>query len=415
MKNTITIVLALSFLSFQEPNPIKISDILGSAYDDIVYQSQLEKLDYLRHNPFEVPLFNRVEFRTETRDFDPEMQEYALRFKPNSFSQRKYNKKYYQSSLRINEIQNQEALNRALTDRYERIIDLIKTSKITEIKQRLKILLEDRITVLTRALNTVDFDYEKLMEAEDDYHEVQLELIDLERKDKRIRDDISVFLDLQNTFELDTSNLVDVDYIERFINTLTFQVDSSNLEIAKSMERIILADHDFNEEKSQENNLLGFFQTTYRNDLNDPFKNDLRLSLGIRLPIANSSQPKLNRLRLKQLDKQNDLEIIKSEVSKEMAQTIQDIQILMEKYQITRAVIEEENTETSLRRYLSIEGISPLILLKIQESIIKKEIILSDLEKKIFDEYLKLLKVSGKLVQPPLRNYFSKLQEEVMR
>jgi len=174
------------------------------------------------------------------------------------------------------------------------------------------------------------------------------------------------------------------------------------------MENVVLAEYDFKEEKAQRNNPLGFFQTTYENDLNEPFSNDLRLSLGIRLPIANSSQPRLNRLYLRQLDRENDLEITKDDVSRKIAQSMEDLGILILKYKTTRSWIEEDNTETSLRRYLSIEGISPLILLKIQESIILKEIILGDLEKKIFDEYLKLLKHIGKLVEQPLRNYFSK-------
>ena len=207
------------------------------------------------------------------------------------------------------------------------------------------------------------------------------------------------------------AELIDVDFIERYINSISLDVDSTNLDIAKGQENVVLARYDFKEEKAQRNNPLGFFQTTYENSQGDPFSNDIRISMGIRLPIANSSQPRLNRLFLRQLDRENDLEIIRTQVSRLMERTVEDIRILIQKYRATKVMIEEDNSETSLRRYLSIEGISPLILLKIQESIIKKEIILSDLEKKIFQEYLKLLNQTGKLVELPVRNYFSKTFE----
>ena len=184
-----------------------MKDLLRSAYSDIIFKSQQKQLDYLRFNPFQVPLLDRVEFRTETHDFETEKQEYAIRISPNSFGERKYNKKFYESSVKLNEIKNKEVLNDALSERYEHLIDLIKTAKTTSIKQRLKLLLEDRITVLTRRQNTVNFDYQDLLDAEDDYHDVQLDLIDLERKDQRLRNRISQFLDLGSSFELDTSGI----------------------------------------------------------------------------------------------------------------------------------------------------------------------------------------------------------------
>ena len=404
----LTLFIAFIALAPQQPKVVKVKDLLNSAYLDIVYRSQKEKLDYLRFNPFKVPLLRRVEFRTETHEFELSQQEYAIRISPNSFGERKYNKKYYETSVRINEIRNKEALNEALSERYKYVINLIKTSKIFRLKQQLELLLEDRMNVLNQSRNTVDFDYEDLLNAEDDYHDLQLDLIDLERQVQRLKTKINQFMGLQESFELDTTGFVDVNFIEIYANTLSLGIDPSNLEVAKSMENVVLAEYDFKEEKAHRNNPIGFFQTSYENDFNDPFRSDLRLSFGIRLPIANSSQPRLNRLYLRQLDRENDLEITKDDVSRKIAQSMEDLGILILKYKTTRSWIEEDNTETSLRRYLSIEGISPLILLKIQESIILKEIILGDLEKKIFDEYLKLLKHIGKLVEQPLRNYFSK-------
>ena len=237
-------LLFVTMMSYQEQNVVEVKDILQSAYFDIVYRSQKEKLDYLKNNPFEVPLLRRVEFRTETEDFEFRRQEYAIRISPNSFGERKFNKKYYESSVRINGIRNREALNEALSIRYGQVVKLIKTSRIISIKQRLELLLEDRINVLTQSQNSVDFDYNDLLDAEDDYLKVQLDLIDLEKKDQRLRTEINQFLDLQKPFKLDTTGMIDVNFIEIFINTISFEPYSANLAIAKGMENVVLAEYD---------------------------------------------------------------------------------------------------------------------------------------------------------------------------
>jgi len=173
----LTLFIAFIALAQQQPKVVKVKDLLNSAYLDIVYRSQKEKLDYLRLNPFKVPLLRRVEFRTETHEFELSQQEYTIRISPNSFGERKYNKKYYETSVRINEIRNKEALNEALSERYKYVINLIKTSKIIRLKQQLELLLEDRMNVLKQSQNTVDFDYEDLLNAEDDYHDLSIDLI----------------------------------------------------------------------------------------------------------------------------------------------------------------------------------------------------------------------------------------------
>ena len=392
---------------------ITVADVLRTSRSDILYEIQEQQLTFLEQNPFQVPILDRVEFRTETRDFELEQQEYGIRISPNSIGERKYNKNYYKSSVKISELKKRSALNDALSQRYDHVIDLVITKNTIEIKQRMKVLLNDRITVLSRSRNSLDFDYQDLLKAEDDLHDIGLELIDLESKDQRIEDQIRVFLGIEKEFDLDSRDLISVDFIEDYVNDFGSVNDTTHLEIASSIENVELAENDFLEEKADRNNPLGFFQATYRDDQNGPLSNDLRIGLGIRLPIANSSQPRLNRLFLRQLNEENRLKVVRSNAAIQLNQTSVNLNLLIQKYRATQKVIAEDNSETSLRRYLAIEGISPLILLRIKESIINKEVILNDLEKKIFSEYLTLLRSSGRLVQYPIQNYFSNSLEEL--
>lgn len=394
---------------------VSVIEVLKTSYSDISYKIQDQQLAYLQDNPFKVPVLDRVEFRTETRDFELEQQEYGLRIAPNSFGERKYNKNYYNSSVNLSELKRKSALNNALAQRYDHVINLVKTKNIIQVKQKLKVLLEDRITVLSRSRNSVDFDYEDLLKAEDDLHDIELELIDLEGKDFRLRSEIQSFLAIEDYFSLNSEGLIDVNFIENFVSSLESINDSTHLAIAVRLENVLLAESDFKEEKAERNNPLGFLQASYRDGKNGPLRDDLRIGVGIRLPIANSSQPRLNKLFLQQLNEENNLKIVRNEAQIELANAKEQLALLIQKYRATEKVIAEDNSETSLRRYLAVEGISPLILLRIKESILKKEILLIDLEKKIFGEYLNLLKSTGKLVEYPIRNYFSPSLELVGR
>jgi hypothetical protein len=60
-----------------------------------------------------------------------------------------------------------------------------------------------------------------------------------------------------------------------------------------------------------------------------------------------------------------------------------------------------------LEKYRSIEGLSPLILLKVKENILLKQQMAIALEKEILTEYIELLDLSGWLVKEPFVNYFS--------
>ena len=68
------------------------TDVLRSALQDEVYQQQQASEAFFSQSPLDLPYLEELEFRTETHEFDPNLQEYALRFKFNSRRQVKVQK-----------------------------------------------------------------------------------------------------------------------------------------------------------------------------------------------------------------------------------------------------------------------------------------------------------------------------------
>ncbi len=403
------ILCLLLVYAFQsDTSQISTSDLLRTAFQDTEVKYQESQIEYLNNNPLTTPLIDEVQFRTETRDFDLERQQYALRVSPNSIGQKKYSKAYYQNMLSEFDTRWDEALNKALKDRYLLLIDLIKTRRYLGAQQQQQLVLEDRITVLRKNANAVGFDYQDLIDAENEFQKSRLDMIDLEEDEARYQQQAMELLGSSTPLTINGSGLIDVEFINGFLETLPHSADSSNINVSRNQNNLRQAELEYLEERAQSKNILDFVQAEYRNDEKEGAIEDFRIGVGINLPVTKSSQSKLNRLSLERLEQENDLQTYKLDLQRELDISRSKLEVLIKKYETVNTFIQSSDTENSLQKYLSIEGISPLTLLGVQESILDNELRLYSLEKDIFQEYINLLDKMGLLVQRPLVDYFTK-------
>ncbi|NJL60024.1 MAG: hypothetical protein HC887_10695 [Desulfobacteraceae bacterium] len=60
-------------------------------------------------------------------------------------------------------------------------------------------------------------------------------------------------------------------------------------------------------------------------------------------------------------------------------------------------------------------GVSPLILLKLKESILRTDITIETITHHVYEKYIRLLDISGNLSDKPLKNYLSDTMEVIAR
>ncbi|MEQ9297374.1 MAG: hypothetical protein RIF33_02375 [Cyclobacteriaceae bacterium] len=402
------ILCLLLVYTFQsDTTEISTTDLLQTAFQDTEVKYQESQIDYLNNNPLTTPLIDEVQFRTETRDFDWERQQYALRVSPNSIGQKKYSKAYYQNMRSEFDTRWSEALNKALKDRYLLLIDLIKAQRYLVAQQQQQLVLEDRITVLKKNATAVGFNYQDLIDAENNYQKSLLDMIDLTQDEARYQQQAGEMLGTTESLVIDGQGLIDVSYITNWLATLPSLADSTNINLRRNQNNLRQIELEYLEERAQSKNVLDFVQAEYRNDEREGVIEDFRIGVGLNLPVTKSSQSKLNRLSLERLEQENDLQTYKLNLQRELDASRSKLEVLIKKYETVNAFIESSDTENSLQKYLSIEGISPLTLLGVQESIIDSELRLYSLEKDIFQEYINLLDKMGLLVERPLKNYLN--------
>lgn len=407
------IVLLLVSVIQSDTTAISTSDLLKTAFQDIEVLYQESQIDYLNANPLTTPLIDEVQFRTETRDFDLERQQYAVRVSPNALGQKKYSRAYYQNMRSEFDTRWNEALNKALRNRYLLLIDLIKTHRYLAAQKQLELVLGDRITVLRKNANAVNFNYQDLIDAENTYQKALLDIIDLEQDEARYQQLAMDMLGSTVPVQVSDQRLIDVDYISSWLATLPSTLDSTNINVTRNQHNLRQIELEYLEERAQSKNVLDFVQAEYRNDDREGIIEDFRIGVGLNLPITKSSQSKLNRLSLERLEQENDLQTYKLNLQRELDASQSKLAVLIKKHQTVQAFITASNTENSLQKYLSIDGISPLTLLGVQESIIDNRLRLYSLEKDIFQEYINLLDKMGLLVQRPLVDYLTTNQSAI--
>lgn len=132
--------------------------------------------------------------------------------------------------------------------------------------------------------------------------------------------------------------------------------------------------------------------------------------MGIKIPIGSAVKGSLNERVIKIVKEKNELDELKFELNESIREIVLRLDVLFDKHRLLSTILKESNEQESLKKYRSIEGISPLVLLKVKENIIKKQQIRLDLEKEIFSLYLEFLDLNGLLIKSPLVNYLNSQQ-----
>jgi hypothetical protein len=131
------------------------------------------------------------------------------------------------------------------------------------------------------------------------------------------------------------------------------------------------------------------------------------LRVGVMLPIVNRNRLDIDRRKITSLREKSDYENLKREIAGDITFFRRDLERSMKQYDILLERQAASNAKSSLEVFQRIEGTHPLKLLKMKKSMLRTEVALTKMKRRIFRKYINLLDVSGKLAEKPLRNHLS--------
>ena len=402
------LLMRVDVITGEELQILTMNRFLSTTEKDYSLENHQELLDYLETASSSTPYIDKIEFRTTTKDFEIARQKYGLRFYSKGWGETKFNNMLTESIIDAHRVEHEFIYNKALIKRYNLILDYLESVEHLKVMNELQAVYEDRISVLNKQSGTLSFDVGEYITAESRYTELQLDLVKIENKLAGDIHKIHLSADTEGNISFSEVQLIDVEEIVEAIRKLEFGADLDNIYLRDRKNRIEREEIKYNIEKAQDRDYLSYLQVEYdRNNYKEPVR-AYSIDIGIKLPFINSDREDINRRKLNHIEEKLRYEDEKRTTSERIKSTVRSINRFIEQYRILAERKANGDAQNPLDTYIKMEGVDPLNLLEIRESIIRNDLQQNQIYFSILYNYIELMDLMGKLSEKPLKNYISK-------
>ena len=411
----ISIIFWKTFIAFIPCDAeITIKEYLNTAFKDETIVFQKEKIAFLKASPSTTPYIDEIELRMKIDEFEDSKQEYNVRLNLNGWGEHSHGKKVYDASLSYNETELAILLNNSLKDRYMDVIRHHYLDIKLDYINSLKSVYKDRIQVLKQNVGTLQFDAIGLIEAEGKLLDLLLEKVNNKNDQSVIDEKMKKFFPDERDHFISIKDLIDIYSIQEKIFKLKESFAQKNVHIQNAQYKYEMANAKYHLEQAENNTYLSFLEAAYNMDQKDKFEKAFAIEFGLTIPIVNPNRLDINRRKLSSIKAKSEWINLKKEIEMRFYGLSKKINRLITQYDIISIQKERSRTEKSFDIYQQMEGVNPLILLKLKESMLKNEMTMQKIKYQIYETYIKLLDCSGKLALYPLMNYLSESSEQLL-
>lgn len=398
------IIIAFSLNTFAQT--LTTTDILLSAKTDDIHLLENTIKENLADNPQKLPLLDELEFRTEMNEFDFRRQQYTVRISNHTLGQMKQQKKKYNTALQVADAKTQVQFFDALEDRYQLLIAAKFAKEFQVFSKELIVILEDKKTLIENELALgLEDDFSNLIDIEEELQDQAISILDLKQLQSKTNFQIKSWF--QNESSINFSDFVSLKKVRSTIATVDEQTIASHPEIVEKNLRLQLAQTETQIERKEAQNYLKFLQVRFSDNPNDLIKERISVGAGFRIPTKTAATLKIKEAEAEVFESNLDVQREKLDLKSQIKTIKTALNFQLERWDLLN--IQHQNFNKKYNTEALVErGITDaMLLLKTKERILKKQFQLKKLELDIYENYLDLLAVSGKMMELPLRNFVS--------
>lgn len=387
-------IFFIPFIIFCED--LTIAEYIEAAKDDPRLKSRKEMFDSIE-NSKDTPGIKGLEFRSETGNFDILEQKYALRLYFKGFGETRSSREFIKNSANLHKLEYTSARSEVLFERYSAIVTYIQHKKELEIINSMRELLDDKLAV-TEKIGDITGETTEIdkMDIEDKITEIEMRRIEVEAMIETIEATVKSDMGGNKKPAFEKEKIVSVEDIEKFAESLTEIHGATKAEIDYQALRAIVAQNEIALEKAKERDWLKYIALEYDTDnRNDKPSRGFSIGFAITIPGFKNNQTSLVKKQIKSLEQNSDFE--SQSRLKETAIRTALLTLKREIKQYKTLAERKEDIEKSgiLQKYSSIEGVNPMMVIKLKEKILKKELKSAELELKIYEKYITLAYLLG--------------------
>ncbi len=391
----IFVVLLSSTLLLAQENSVK--DVLAPLHKANFNINYGDQLNFLLNENQNIPILDKLEFRTETDEMDLSRQEYLFRTSFNSFGSNKIQNKITSNSVSYYQLKDQQLAEIQLKNQYERIVDwYYETNKLDLVKAQL-VIEKDKLVVLKKMVTTSqEIDLVNILKLEN-------EIINLERDQLRISSNIEqrkqlIFKQIgkNSGTNLYTQNWISLDQMYTLLTSQRpDEFPSTDQQLLSN--RLEEAELALAFENSERKKILDFVQFKYSGRETNLIRNEISFGAGINIPTPSSERRRMNERQIEIFDEQFKIDLFQYKLESELQELLNEFMNIRAEYLLIEKQEKQQDLKGTLASYTKSGFAQPLSLLQINESILDYKKSLHDLEHDACKVYIDYLMTQGKI------------------
>jgi len=385
---------------------VSMEDFLYAALEEPALKTFSNQDNFLNTRPYRLAPIQKLEFRTESNQLDPERQDYALRLNPANPWEVKRTNEYFKTYQELLQLDRDRLLKESLLARYEVIIGWLYYQEISLLKEEDKLNTEKLLSILEGQRYSSYFDAGDYVKLKLDQVEKVIELeearFEIDNQRRRVE---GLFEKAKlKTINWPASLIISLERLEAVVDSLS-ALQANGGEVAYREKQMDLANTEWLLEKSNVN--VGFLQTQYQNFRIEQGRKPWNISLGVTIPVFNPNKGDMTKRKLEFMEAEGDRDQAKSDqqTGRELMRT--KIKSLLKRHAEINTMMNDLSVGTLASTLQRINDSNPTAVVQLQSNLIKLKTMAARLRQEVLLSYLEFLSYSEVLQQKPLINYLS--------
>ncbi len=294
-------LLQFGFIS-QSNGQFNARDYLMAAASDPEILAVGEKRNHIQSHNFRSPFLREVEIRGRTTELISKADDLRFRISPINPYERKAHKEMHDLLIEENEMDHLVTYNDVLKGRYQNVIQLYTLERMIGMETV-------KINFLNEQLNTElkeDGLSASAIKIRSDITKSRLKLEDLRSEKSSLEYEISLVYPFEGDISLKSLPVKSVNEI--VLDLYGLQIDREDIpRISKAVLQYELSEAEWQIRRHKSFRNIGFIQSEFEFNQNDPVREQLGFQVGIQLPIVNPDKPDLQRRKLELIEEQNEI------------------------------------------------------------------------------------------------------------
>ncbi|PHI18859.1 hypothetical protein CEQ90_16040 [Lewinellaceae bacterium SD302] len=367
------------------------TELLGLMASDSadIYAAQLRFLNEENQN---LPWARKLEFRTETDEFEAGRQEYSMRLSVNGRRMREAQDRINEQRRADYQLRERELADERLTDYFSGLADWYYASENLRLLNTRDSILRDQQIVLDRMIAAGEStDVEDVLQLRRSIQRLELSRIRLEQRVSSLTEALSPSND---RLQLSTRNWISVGTMQRILNALD-SINKNNIAADRQLSDVRLAEMEVELEESEGKQLLDFLSLKYAGRNNLGLAREFSVGASFNIPLRSNNRINRNEAALELLDEQVRFERLLAETKRETTLRLADFRANATEYFALESIVAEGQLEALLERYLRDGTAEPMELLEIKAYIIRQQIDLLELHEAVFSDFFGILRLQN--------------------